>query len=137
MTTMDSTGATFHGANASVLTYLTGDVVMIATTSSVHDAARAMAEASVGVVLIGTHDDVTALVSERDVVRAVAAGRDLDALAAKDIGATRLIWIDAGNTIGDAAEEMMEDYVRHVLVRGADGLVGVLSIRDVLSAYIT
>ncbi len=137
MNSMDSGDTTFHGADASVLTYLTGDVVMIAVASSVHDAARAMAEASVGVVLIGTHDDVKALVSERDVVRAVAAGLDLDAIAALDIGTTRLIWIDAGNTIGDAAEEMMEDYVRHVLVRGTDGLVGVLSIRDVLSAYIT
>ena len=137
MTTMDPAGATFHGADASVLTYLTGDVVMVATTASVHDAARAMAEASVGADLIGSHDDVKALVSERDVVRAVAAGLDLDDVAAADIGTNHLIWIDAGNTIGDAAEEMMEDYVRHVLVRSDNGLVGVLSIRDVLSAYIT
>jgi len=30
---------------------------------------------------------------------------------------------------------MMEDYVRHTLVRDQGTLVGVLSIRDVLSAY--
>ena len=137
MNATEPTNATFHGANASVLTYLTTEVVMVPTTASAHDAARAMAGASIGVVIIGTHDDVAALVSERDVVRAVAAGLDLDAVTAAEIGTDHLIWIDAGNTIGDAAEEMMEDFVRHVLVRGDEGLVGVLSIRDVLSAFIT
>lgn len=137
MNATDPAGTTFHGSNASVLTYLTTEVVMVTPTASIRDAATAMERASVGAVLVGTHDDVIALVSERDVVRAVAEALDLDAVAAVDIGATHLIWIDAGNTIGDAAEEMMEDYVRHVLVRGDAGLAGVLSIRDVLSAYIT
>ena len=40
-------------------------------------------------------------------------------------------------TGGEAAEEMMKDYVRHGLVRDDTGLVGVLSMRDVLAAYTT
>lgn len=127
----------FHGADASVQTYLTGDVIMITGGASVRSAATVIAEASVGVLVIGTREAVTGLVSERDIVRAVGEGRDLDATTVADIGSTHLIWVDAGNTIRDAAEEMMEDYVRHVLVRGEGGLVGVLSIRDVLDAYIT
>ena len=90
-----------------------------------------------GVLVIGTPDAVLGLVSERDIVRAIADGLDPDATDAADIGAHQLIWIDADDLIADAAEEMMEDFVRHVLVRDGDQLVGVLSIRDVLSAYIT
>jgi CBS domain-containing protein len=136
MAAIDS-DTTFHGSFASVRTYLTAEVVTIPHTASARDAAVAIATASVGVLVIGTTDDVTALVSERDIVRAVAEGLDLDSVLATEIGSTELFWIDADDTIGDAAEEMMEDYVRHVLVRDERGLVGVLSIRDVLSAYIT
>ncbi|MDO8390692.1 MAG: CBS domain-containing protein [Actinomycetota bacterium] len=137
MTGSDPSAAPFHGPEASVQTYLTSEVVTIAVTASVREAAAELSRASVGVLVIGTADVVAGLVSERDVVRAVAEGRDPDGTLAIDVGTTTLIWIDAGNTIGDAAEEMMEDYVRHVLVRGDDGLVGILSMRDVLDAYIT
>ena len=129
--------AAFHGPDAPVRTYLTNDVVAIDRTSTIRDAATAIAEASVGVLVLGDPDDVVALVSERDIVRAVAEGLDLDLTSARDIGSTHLIWIDADDSIADAAEEMMEDYVRHVLVRDGERMIGVLSIRDVVAAYIT
>jgi CBS domain-containing protein len=80
---------------------------------------------------------VIGVVSERDIVRAVAQGLDVDQLTVGDIASRDVVWIDADHDIGDAAEEMMEDYVRHVLVRDERGLVGVLSMRDVLAAYTT
>jgi CBS domain-containing protein len=135
MVSMDSPGTTFHGSSASVRTYLTAEVVTIAPTASVREAAQVIARA--GVLAVGTADDVTAVVSERDIVAAIAEGLDIDATTVADLRCSHLFWIDANDTIGDAAEEMMEDYVRHVLVRDERGLVGVLSIRDVLSAYIT
>ena len=137
MADTDLITGSFHGANASVRTYLTADVITIGADATARDAAEVIARASVGVLVIGTPDDVAAIVSERDIVRAVAEGLDLDTTRAADIGSTELVWIDVTDTIGDAAEEMMEDYVRHVLVREHGLLVGVLSIRDVLSAYIT
>ena len=137
MTTIELKATQFHGANASVQTYLTSEVITITADASVRVAATVIAEASVGVLVVGSRDAVTGLISERDIVRVVAEGRDLDTTLVGDVASTHLIWVDAGNTISDAAEEMMEDYVRHVLVRGDSGLVGVLSIRDVLDAYIT
>ena len=137
MTTMDSADTTFHGPGASVRTYLTADVVTVAPTASLRETAFTMAQANVGVLVVGTAKHVAALVSERDVVRAVADGVDLDGTTAADVASTELFWIDADDTVGDAAEEMMEDYVRHVLVRDRRGLVGILSMRDVLSAFIT
>lgn len=137
MSTHPADSTAFHGPAAAVRTYLTAEVIAVDRTASIRDAAVAIAKASVGVVIIGDPDDVVALVSERDVVRATAEALDLDATLARDIGSTELVWIEADDSIADAAEEMMEDYVRHVLVRDGDRLVGVLSIRDVVSAYIT
>jgi predicted transcriptional regulator len=138
MSNLDSEGAVFHGPDAPVLTFVTTEgIVTVAPTEPVRAAAAAVVEQSVGMLVVGTTDDVIGVVSERDIVRAVAEGLDLDQVTVADIASRQLVWLDADDNIGDAAEEMMEDYVRHVLVRDEDGLVGVLSMRDVLSAFTT
>jgi predicted transcriptional regulator len=138
MTSSEFENAAFHGADAPVRTYVTTEgIVSVASTASIRAAAVAIVDASVGMLVIGDVDDVLGVVSERDIVRAVAQGLDPDTASVTDIGSTELVWVDADDTIGDAAEEMMRDYVRHALVRDEGGLVGVLSMRDVLSAYTT
>jgi CBS domain-containing protein len=127
----------FHGDAAPVRIFASSDVIAISPDASVRDAATAISKASIGMLVIGTADNVVAVVSERDVVRAVADGLDLDNVAVSAIGSTELVWVDADEPIGAAAEEMMKDYVRHALVRDEGGVVGVLSMRDVLSAYTT
>ena len=138
MSNPDTNANVSHGEAAPVSTYVTTDaVITIDPTATVRTAATAIVEQSIGILVIGTTDDVLAVVSERDIVRAVAEGHDLDTATVADIGSRELVWLDVHNTIGDAAEEMMEDYVRHTLVRDEGVLVGVLSMRDVLSAYAT
>ena len=138
MSDIDSNDGVFDGPEAPVLTYVsTDDIVTIASAATVRAAASVIVEQSVGMLVIGTTDAVFGVVSERDIVRAVADALDLDTTSVADIGSRELVWIDADDSIGDAAEEMMKDYVRHALVRDETGLVGVLSMRDVLSAYTT
>jgi CBS domain-containing protein len=138
MSSLDSNGSAFHGPDASVITYVTTEaIVTIAPTATVRDAAVTIVDQSVGMLVIRTTADVAGVLSERDIVRAVAENVDLDTVPVSEIASTNLVWIDGHDNIGDAAEEMMKDYVRHVLVRDDNGLVGVLSMRDVLSAYTT
>ncbi len=138
MSDLESNDPVFDGPEAPVLTYVTTEeIVSIAPTASVRAAAAAIVEQSIGLLVIGATDDVLGVVSERDIVRAVAQGRDLDTTSVVDIGSRQLVWIDAHDSIGEAAVEMMKDYVRHALVRDEQGLVGVLSMRDVLSAFTT
>lgn len=138
MSDLDAGETVFHGPDAPVLTFVTTDeIVTIAPTEPVRTAAVAIVEQSVGILIVGTPDDVIGVVSERDIVRAVAEELDLDEVTVSDIASRQVEWIDADDNIGAAAEEMMKDYVRHVLVRDEGGLVGVLSMRDVLSAYTT
>src|SRR4029078_6341647 len=134
MSNLDANDMAFDGPEASVLTYVTTEgIVTIAPTATVRAAATAIVDQSVGMLVIGTTDDVLAVLSERDIVRAVAQGRDLDITGVPDIGSRKIVWIDADDSIGEAAEEMMKDYVRHALVRGQTGLVGVVSMRGVLT----
>jgi CBS domain-containing protein len=74
-------------------------------------------------------------VSERDVVQALARRRDPSTTTAIEIAHTQLVWCDADSPVAEVAEEMMEHYVRHVLVEDAGRVVGIVSARDLLGAY--
>jgi CBS domain-containing protein len=76
-------------------------------------------------------------VSERDVVRAIAAGQDLDATTAADLDSQDVVTRTPDTTVHDAAVLTMEHYVRHLLVRDHTGSVGMVSARDLLGAYAT
>ena len=97
--------------------------------------AAALAAADVGVLVVGRGDDVQGVVSERDVVRALAAHRGAGETTAAEIAHRDLVWCDAHADVADVAEEMMERYVRHVLVERNGHLVGIVSSRDLLGAY--
>jgi CBS domain-containing protein len=113
----------------------TDTVARIAPGASLADVARALTDADVGLLVVGSGGDVIGVVSERDIVRAVAAGDDPNTTSAMDIAHTDLAWCDPTATVAEVATEMMERYVRHVLVEDAGRLVGIVSARDLLGAY--
>ncbi len=131
-----TSAGTFRGPDAPVTSYMTSEVQHVEATATLRDVARMLVDAGIGCVAVGPPEAVVAVISERDIVRAVAGGTDLDSVTAAEAGSRELVWASSDDTIGDVAEEMMEDYVRHLLVRDDTGLVGILSMRDVLSAYV-
>lgn len=110
-------------------------VVRIAPSATVSDIARALTKAEVGLLVVGEGDDVHGVVSERDVVRALADGRDPAATHAADIAHREIAWCDKTATVAEVGAEMMERYVRHVLLEDDGRLVGIVSARDLLGAY--
>jgi CBS domain-containing protein len=115
-----------------------GEVLAAPPETTLRAAAAMLDEAGVGLLVVGSRDDVRGVFSERDVVRAVAKGDDLDACTVAERCATELRWAAPTSPVGDVIEEMMESYLRHILVGADDGsLVGIVSMRDLLAAYPT
>ncbi len=108
------------------------DVVKIDRGTSLRDVAAKLADSSVGLVVVVDGGSVAGVVSERDIVLAVAEGADLDEIRAEDVMSTDLLAVDGRDDIGRAGRIMLDSAVRHLLVSGTDG--GVISIRDVLAA---
>ena len=112
---------------------LTGDdVVCVAPEDSLVDVALKLVGADIGAVVVGTTDDVRGICSERDLVRAIADRLDLATTPVSRIATTELVWADATASVDEVAEQMMEHWVRHVLVEQDAMLVGMVSARDVL-----
>lgn len=73
-----------------------------------------------------------AVVTERDLLRAVAAGLDPAGVVVEDHMTGEVVAAAPEWPIGDAAAVMVKHGVRHVLVFEGSELVGILSMRDVV-----
>ena len=118
-----------------VATLAADSVARIAPDANLYDLADALAGGDIGALVVGRGEDVDAVVSERDLVRAVADRSDPETTRVIDVAHRTLVWCDATATVAEVATEMMEQYVRHVLLEENGRLVGIVSARDLLGAY--
>lgn len=94
--------------------------------------AAVLAAADVGVVLVAQPDGRAGVVSERDVVRALADGGAPDELWVADVMTDELVIAEPEESVLDVAARMVAEGVRHVAVVDRGEVVGVVSSRDVL-----
>ncbi|HZA60122.1 MAG TPA: CBS domain-containing protein [Actinomycetota bacterium] len=96
---------------------------------SLDAAARKMWEQQTGSLLVTHGDELVGIVTERDVLKAVAEGTPLDtpvsAVMSKD-----LITVDPGTSLREAARIMTDKWIRHLPVLESGKLVGIVSQRD-------
>ncbi|HEY3486381.1 MAG TPA: CBS domain-containing protein [Ilumatobacteraceae bacterium] len=125
------------GPGAPISTYTTDEIVTLDPSATVRAAAELIDAASVGCIVIGSAAAVEGVVSERDIVRFVASGGDPDSATVGELETKHLMWTTPDSTVGAVAEEMMQNYVRHVLVGDGTNVVGIVSMRDVITAYVS
>ncbi len=107
-------------------------VVSLPETATIREVAVELAKNRVGLAVLTSVDNArkpVAVVSERDILRAVAQRLDLEG-PARSIANPPITVLDT-DTVKRAAEKMKTHNIRHVVVVNKDGdLVGVISIRD-------
>ncbi len=107
--------------------------VTISANATIRQAAEVFTREKIGLLVVASSISpvkAEAVISERDVVRAVAAGtpltKSLDSIATK-----KLVSVKRSDRPSKAVRLMMENGIRHLVVENDDGsLFGVLSIRD-------
>jgi CBS domain-containing protein len=116
---------------------LIGDgIATIAAEASLQDVAEALVSQGIGALAVDDGSGGTqGVVTERDLVVALAEGRDPGATTASDVASDDLICCDAEASVAEVAGLMMEKYVRHVLVEEGGALTGMVSARDLLGVY--
>ena len=76
------------------------------------------------------------LITEADIVRAVADGKDLNHVRIHDLMTAHPTVISATTPIRDAATSMMTGHFRHLPVVDDAGLIGMVDIGDVAGALL-
>jgi CBS domain-containing protein len=113
-------------------------IVSVLPDTPLMEIVATIASRRIGAVLVCSEPgELVGIVSERDVVKALAAkGSGLDALAARDVMTPGVTTVTLQTSINDAMELMDKGYFRHLPVLDQGTLVGIISVRDVVRARI-
>lgn len=107
--------------------------VTISSNATIRQAAEVFAREKIGLLVVASSVSpvkAEAVISERDVVRAVAKGTALNAQL-DTIATKKLVSVKRSDRPSKAVRLMMDRGIRHLVVENDDGtLFGVLSIRD-------
>ena len=121
----------------SISEVMSKELKRIPCEASIADTAKKMRDERVGALLIERNGELVGSVSDRELVRkAVAEGKDLDSTRVESIMTTPLNSIDTTETLLDVQDKMRDLGVRHLVVREAGTVVGIISVGDLL-AYFT
>ncbi|MEQ7126637.1 CBS domain-containing protein [Actinopolymorpha sp. B11F2] len=110
---------------------MSSPVATVDEHDSLRTTAVTLADAEVGALVVMSGRTPLGVISERDVVRALAAGGDPDEVWAADVIGISVVWGSPTDTIRRVAELMRDADVRHIPLRVQDSVVGMVSIRDI------
>lgn len=111
-------------------------VVAVGPGHSVRDAARLMAKHGVGSAVVQDVEHLVGILTERDVLNAVASGAEPDDTSVQDIMTGDVVTVGPDWDLVEAAAEMARRRIRHLVVYEGGQLLGILSVRDVLPALL-
>ena len=115
--------------------------VEVAPDATLRSVAETLTEELIGIVVVrGTRpagaraDRAEGVVSERDIIRALAEGLDPDEARAEDVMTMELESASPTSSVESVAAQMLDNEVRHVPLIEGGVVVGVVSERDLLRA---
>ena len=114
---------------------MTAHVVTIGPSHTLRDASKVMSDQKIGSVVV--HDPDAAgpgILTERDIVSAVAAGLDLDASRAGEHLTTDSAYGSPAWSLTQATEAMKRGGFRHLVVVEGSEVAGIISMRDIVRA---
>jgi CBS domain-containing protein len=121
---------------ATLAEIMTTDVVTADPTSPVAEVAEAMVKGRFGSVVVVDGGWIAGIFTERDVLRAAASGSDLRSSPVSEWMTIDPLTVEPTMEADDALEIMASQGFRHLPVVDGKQLLGVVSLRDVLSTKI-
>lgn len=102
----------------------------------VQAAAARMWEQQTGSLLVMSGTTLQGIITERDVMKAIARSLDLTGTAVREVMSTDVATVEPTTSLHDAARLMASRWIRHLPVVSADGaVVGMLSQRDLVGIF--
>jgi CBS domain-containing protein len=107
------------------------DLLTVSAGDHLGEAAKRMVARGVGAVLVMEGEKLEGILTERDLMRAVAGGYS-DEARVSDWMTRHPETVDADDATGHAASLMIHGGFRHLPVIQGDRVVGIISIRDLM-----
>jgi CBS domain-containing protein len=110
----------------------------VSPDTTVFEALRLMAERNVGAVIVMDEDEeMTGIFTERDYARKIILmGRSSPDTRIKEIMSHDMVTVDPESTLEEGLALMTQHYIRHLPVMETGCVVGLVSMRDIMTAMI-
>lgn len=121
---------------ATVSEYMRRDIVSIPEHATLQEAARLMAERSVGALLVERGGQYVGIISEKRLAREGAAkGLNPEITRVTEVMRADPISVESDRTAREAQDLMKAKGVRHLVVKEKGKIVGMLSLSDLIRLY--
>jgi CBS domain-containing protein len=114
---------------------MTEAAVTESATDSLRSAAERMWRQQTGSLIVIDSGALSGIITERDVLRAIALGADPDRGTVDEVMTTEVYTVTPDMSLGEAARQMAARWIRHLPVVEAGQLLGVVSMRDVTGVF--
>jgi signal-transduction protein with cAMP-binding, CBS, and nucleotidyltransferase domain len=116
--------------------YMSSPVKSIDSELTVQEAAQQMHAKNVGSVLVRIHDEYVGILTETDLSRKVVAQKlNPETTMVSSIMTKPILSMDRYMPVREAEEFMKKKNIRHLAVTEEDKIVGILSVKDLVSCY--
>jgi len=109
--------------------------VIESRSDSLRKAAARMWRQQTGSLLVTDGGRLAGIITERDVLRAVAVGADPDRSSVDELMTAEVFTVGPDTNLQDAAREMAARWIRHLPVVDGTQILGVVSMRDVTGVF--
>ena len=114
---------------------MTEAAVTDSATDTLRSAAERMWREQAGSLLVVDEGRLAGIITERDLLRAVALGADLATATVDEAMTTEVFTAPPDMPLRDAAREMAARWIRHLPVVDGEQLLGMVSMRDVTGIF--
>jgi CBS domain-containing protein len=105
-------------------------------SSTLRRAAEVMNDRGVGCAVAVADEKVVGIITERDILHAVASRHDVDNTTVADVMTKEVVSGAPGWDLVKAVRTMTEGGFRHLLVMELDDPVGIVSLRDLMDSMV-
>ena len=122
---------------ATVGQLMTREISVIQEAASLQEAARQMQVERIGSLLVEKGGEYSGIITETDVVRAVAEQGDTVHLTVERLMSSPIISIDKKLSPQYARDLMADRRIRHLAITDEGKIIGIISVRDLLAYFKT